>query len=57
MSKYIVRVKEIYVNYVEIEADSEEDAKTLVKNGGGESAGVRYLETENSDSWTVSKEE
>jgi len=57
MSKYIIRVKEVYINFIEIEADSEKDAIESVKNGGGESTGVRFFKTENSDSWTVLKEE
>ena len=39
--------------YIEVEADSEADAKVSVRSGEGESAGIKFLENMPIDKWTV----
>lgn len=54
MAKYLVTVKEVWAAYIEVEADSEEQAIELVRfQGEGEIVDTEYLETQETDSWEV----
>ena len=55
MARYKVGVKEIHMNYIEIEADSEEDAKVCVRAGQGESVGTKFLRNLPMDTWPIEK--
>jgi hypothetical protein len=57
MPRFIVRVQEIHVQEVAIEADSPEDAKERVLNGEGDYAdGTEHLESLSSEEWSTPKE-
>ena len=51
--KLIVRVQEVHLQFVAIEANSPEEAKALVEAGEGNNAGMEYSHTLESDMWTV----
>lgn len=52
--KYTVTVKEIHDSYVEVEADSPEQALEKVKNGEGDEVCLEYNSTlDQFDIWNV----
>ena len=58
METYIVNVREVHIQPVEVEASSEEEAIQEVKDGEGEYMDdlLKYSHTLNSDTWTVEKQ-
>jgi hypothetical protein len=59
MAKYIVAVREIHIQLVEVEAETEEDAKQVVRDGDGDylDGTLEYSDTMNSETWTVDKKD
>lgn len=57
MAAFIVRVKEIHVSMYRVQALDEAEAKQKVQEGDGEEIDSEYLETMDSDTWTVEDEE
>lgn len=61
MPKFIVKVREVWVQDVEIEADSEEEAKDKVESGEGEPVlGHNHFEFSHSletDHWSVERKD
>lgn len=56
MPKYLVGRREVHVAYVEIEADSPEEAISSVADGNGdESDFFEYSHTLDPDTWTAEK--
>jgi hypothetical protein len=55
MKKFRVLVREVHVQWVEIESTSEEEAKDRVQQGEGEivEGSLEYSHTLDSDTWTV----
>ncbi len=55
MPKYIVCVREVHIQMVEVEADSEESAKKAVQDGGGDflDNALEYSHTLDPETWTV----
>lgn len=53
--KYTVTVKEIYDSYVEIEAESPEEALKKVREGEGDEVDQEYHSTMDSSHWDVSE--
>lgn len=53
MKTYIVNRKEIYLSQVKIEANSRAEAIALVEADEGDELRIEWLETMDSDSWTV----
>lgn len=53
MPTFIVGVKEVHVQEVVIEAESEEDAIFMVENGEGENGKCEYDYTLDSDEWVI----
>ena len=51
--KYIVLVREVHVSHREIEADSEDEAKSKVYGGQGEETYLEYSHTLDRWYWTV----
>ena len=51
--KYIVQVREVHVSSMEVEADSAEEAKTLVAEGGGDEIICEFSHGLDLDTWTV----
>lgn len=51
--KYTITVKEVHDSYVEIEADSPEQAIEKVKAGEGEEVSIEYNRTLDSETWNV----
>ena len=58
MTKFIVTMKEVWNQPVQVEADSREHAVEIVKAGGGDmvETGFEYNHTLDPDVWTVEKE-
>ncbi len=57
MKTYTVTVREKYDSYVEIEANSPEEALEKVKNGEGREVACEYNSTLPSDTWNVHHED
>lgn len=57
MTKFIVYVREVHVQAVEVFADSPEAAKKAVQDGEGETLDdcLEYSHTLEPDTWTVEK--
>ena len=53
--RYTVTVKEIYDSYVEIEAESPEEALKKVRGGEGDEVDQEYYSTMDSSTWDVSE--
>lgn len=55
MKKYIVNIREVHLQPIEIEAESPEEAIRLVQDGDGEGdyTNGEYSHTLDSDTWTV----
>lgn len=54
MTKYIVGIREVWVQLVEVEAKDKEDALAIVADAGGKYLdGVEYSHQLDSDTWTV----
>ena len=59
MPKFIVCVREIYIQPYEVEARDEDDAKEIVREGGGDilEEKLEYSHTLDTNLWTVEKVE
>jgi len=55
METYYVNIREVWIQPVEIEADSPEEALAMVSNGGGlyVDNGLEYSDTLDNDKWSV----
>jgi hypothetical protein len=55
MNKFIVNVREVYVQGYKVTADDEETAKAIVRAGGGviDEDRFEYSHTLDSETWTV----
>lgn len=55
MKKYLVGIREVHVNTVEVLAESEDDAKQKAKVAAAEdnSLGIEYSYTMDKDCWRV----
>ena len=53
MKKYVVLVQEIHYAHMAIEANSEEEAVNLVRDGEGEQIELEYSSTNDPDTWNV----
>ena len=51
--KYIVKIREVHISYLEIEAESHEEAISLVADGEGEQLLQEYSHTLDPDEWSV----
>ena len=54
--KYIVLVREVHISHVLINAASEEEAITLVKDAEGEEVYSEYSHTLDPNTWTIENE-
>ncbi len=56
-TKFIVYVREVHVQAMEVRADTPEEAKKLVEAGEGDALDdcLEYSHTLDSDTWTVEK--
>ena len=59
MLKFIVEVREVHIQGYEIEAETEEQAKDLIREGNGDliDGHFEYSHTLDSEFWTVEKKE
>ncbi len=57
--KFVVTIREVYIQPYKVKAKNEDEAIDIVRNGGGElwEDMFEYSHTLDSDSWTVSLEE
>lgn len=55
MKKYIVTVKEVHNQDVEIRAKNEQEAIKKVSEGEGEELTLEYSHTLDTDTWTVKR--
>ena len=55
MAKFLIGVREMHIQYVEIEADNAESAKDLIRQGEGTERDLEYSCTLDTDEWTVNK--
>ena len=55
MAKFLIGVREMHIQYVEIEADNAEDAKDLIRQGEGTERSLEYSCTTDTEEWTVNK--
>lgn len=53
MKTYTITVKEIHDSYVEVEANSPEEALEKCKNGEGDEIAVEYVRTLDESTWNV----
>ena len=54
MSKtYIVGIREVHVNLVEVEAESPEEATAAAADGAGDYLDLEFSHTLDTDEWTV----
>ena len=55
MPRYIVGVKEVHIHKIQVEANSEDEAKMIVKDGAGEYIDheLEYDHTLDDEDWTV----
>lgn len=54
-AKYTVAVREVHILYVDVEADSEEQAMKIVQDGGGDYGQSEYQRTLGTETWTIDK--
>lgn len=55
---FTVTVPEVHLSYMEVKADSPEDALEIVRNGGGDEVDIVYHETlGDSPLWDVKENE
>jgi len=55
MAKFMIGVKEVHIQYIEIEADNGEEALDKVKQGEGTEKEIEYSCTLDSDEWYVNE--
>ena len=57
-NKYIVEVYEVWIQPHTVEAENEEEAKDIIRDGGGEimEDGLEYSRSMDSENWYVTKE-
>jgi len=53
MKKYLVGIREVHVNTVEVLAESEEEAKMKCRDGEFDEIELEYSHTLDPDLWTV----
>ena len=59
MKKYIVCVREVWIQMLKVEAESDSEAIEIVERGGGKEIEnmLEYSHTLDSEYWTVDKDE
>lgn len=55
MPKYMVGVKEMHIQYIEVEAQDMDDAVEKARQGDGTEKEIEYSCTLDSDDWTVNE--
>lgn len=53
MKTFSVCVREVWIQIVEVEANTSEEAKQLVEDGVGDTFNMEYSHTLSKDLWTV----
>ncbi|HUT58513.1 MAG TPA: hypothetical protein VNA25_11770 [Phycisphaerae bacterium] len=59
MSKFHVQIREVHVNHVEVEAETEEEAKDIAEKmlaRGVDDLSLEYSHTLSKDHWTVEED-
>ena len=57
MAVYYIGIREVHVSTVKVDANSEEEALELARDGAGEEVMLEYSHTMDSSHFTVEREE